>query len=241
MRKNSRNKCYKDTYNLPNQVITQFKSLPESPGISVVTEITENRFDEFSGQNTVSIESYYEDEHDSPEKEKDSFVMTLRSEDAVELGLRILSCGLDAYRNKTCIEQRYMHCYDLLGMFLRKEINKITLYCKEVASLDPCKYGYGRYIIVVCGYNDNKCKTSFETITYHTYHMHPSKILKDIENSVKEQGLQDVVEVDQESFKVSIESLKKDNNLDTEKPLTEEDIRQAMEALEKRISQESNI
>ena len=232
MRKKSENKCYSadmDKYGSSRTLLSSYPKIPSNE-VNVIDSLCINTFDEYSGHATATMYENYTSK-ESPENENDGFYATVDLDKLMNSEIDKLSILLNGIISQTSFDKVYKYNYELLSMYLSGEIDKITVYCKGLAA-EVAPYDYplhGRYIIVICGYLDNKCKIDYEVLTYHCYVMHPSRILHDIKSKAKSQNLN--VEINEDSFKSAIELLKKDNPLDRER-FTQEDLLRQLEILD---------
>ena len=232
MRKRSKNKCYDTDIGKELSSKRYLKSL-SSVDSEYISELHVNVFDQFSGMPSVTeLTNHCVSGEEHPDIANCGVVEVLPMLCNYIDKSGLLVRGL---RHQIKMDSVYKYNYQLLTMYLSGEIDKIGVYCTEARGLDTDDLTAGRYVITISGYSDNKCKIHYEVITKHNYAMHPSRILKNIHDTVEKQKLTDVVEIDEESFNEAIKIMKTNNELDTEdKPIDDATIASALDLIDKK-------
>lgn len=231
MRTKSKNMCYDSDIGNELKSKRYLKSLSSSDD-EYISELNVNIFDQFSGEPSAT------------EITNHCCTGVKETDDTANYGvvgiLPMLCNYIDksallvrGLRHQTKMNLVYKYSYELLTMYLSKEINKICVYCTDAKGMDTDDLTAGRYVLTISGYLDNKCKSSFQLITNHNYAMHPSRILSDIETRAKKQNLN--VVIDEDSFKECIKRMKTNNELDNEDMVLDDlQINKALDLIDKK-------
>lgn len=238
MREQSKNKCYSEDIDKEFSSKRYLPSYPKTVNDTrYIRGVSINKLDTFSDTTTATLETNY-CANDFTEDEEKAMYGTVDPLVALSSYASDIKVLIDGIRTQIDYDKIHKCNYKLLSLVLSKDINHINLFCKGLASDDIDNPMHGRYIIVVSGYQDNRCKIHYEVITYHNYCMHPTRILSDIEKKAKSQNLKQYVNIDETSFANVIKQLKTNNPLNNEdQDISELEVIKALDLIDKKVQE----
>lgn len=186
-----------------------------------------------SNKSSVCLEAGYYIEDSKTMDDNTVNTYNIESMEFIDIVENSLHQSIKAIKCDLANAKSYEMHYKLLSMYMAKEIDTINIYCKGVGSSDKSSQFAYRYIIVITGCLEDEVCIDYEFITFNSYAMNPSKIKKDISHEIKRLNLINA-SIDEDSFTNAIIEMKKDNPLDREE-LTENDILNALDSLDKKI------
>lgn len=225
IRKQSKNKCYPSNVSEVSLNGSNYECYPKF-GDPLIFE-NENRvvrYDQFSKASVVTSSFGYE-------KEDDKLCITMDGIDAAKMGLGILRSSIDAIETELYTRLKYKYLYQLTLMILKKQIDRVELYCTNTVSSNIDNPMYGKYIITVSGMLENKCKLDFQVITDFDFKIHPASIITMIEKESKDLPIE--VVIDEDSFNRCIKQMQHNNPYNKDSGLTQIDIQNALKSIDK--------